>query len=321
MADPRFFDNRGPFSLKQIADHAQCQLHDSKSGDIKISDVAALDAANANQLSFFDNIKYKKKFESSKAGACIVHPKMQEFAPKGMHCLISETPYKSYALAAQFFYPENPKRQETYIADTAVIDPTASVGKGCVIEDYVVIGKGVQIGDHCWIAAQSTITHAIIGDHVRIHTGAKIGQDGFGFALGQDGYTAVPQLGRVIIEDHVNIGANTCIDRGAGPDTVIGQGSIIDNLVQIAHNVKIGKGCVIVAQVGISGSTQVGDYTIVGGQAGMAGHLKIGKGVQVAAQSGVTKDIPDGEKIVGFPARPMTEFWREMAKLKKLLSK
>lgn len=321
MADPRFFDNQGPFTLRQIADHAACELVEDDGADTAISDVAPLDIAAEGHLAFLDNVKYKKTFETTKATACIIRPEMVGHAPKGLCCLISDKPYKSYALAAQLFYPLRNNAELSDISPSAIIDDTATIGKGCIIEAGVVIGRGVTIGDYCWIGANVTITHAVIGDYVRIHTGVRIGQDGFGFALDPTGYEPVPQLGRVIIGDHVNIGANTCIDRGAGPDTVIGQGSIIDNLVQIGHNVRIGKGCVIVSQVGISGSTEIGDYTILGGQVGIAGHLKIGRGVQVAAQSGVTKDVKNGEKIVGFPARPMGEYWREMAKLKKLLSK
>jgi len=321
MADPRFFDNQGPFTLHHIADHAECRLVDGSGADIQIFDVAPLDVAGEGDLSFLDNIKYKAVFENTRAIACIISSEMMERAPKGMYCLVSDKPYKSYALAAQLFYPLREGTKNSDISPYAVIADTATIGKGCIIEAGVVIGKGVKIGDFCWIGANVTISYAVIGDHVRIHTGVRIGQDGFGFALDPSGYVPVPQLGRVIIGDHVNIGANSCIDRGSGPDTIIGQGCLIDNLVQIGHNVKIGKGCVVVAQVGISGSTEIGDYTILGGQVGVAGHLKIGRRVQIAAQSGVTKNVGDGEKIVGFPARPMREYWREMAKLKKLLSK
>lgn len=320
MADPRFFHNEGPFTLKEIADRCLCSLKDQSRGNTEVTDVSPLHKAGAGHLSFLDNIKYKEAFAASKAAACIVHPDLADQAPSGMICLLSDKPYKSYALAAQLFYPY-PESGKTVIHESAIIADNAKLGEGCVIEAGVVIGEGVTIGDHVWIGANVTISHAVIGDHVRIHTGTRIGQDGFGFALDPAGYIPVPQLGRVMIEDRVNIGANTCIDRGSGPDTLIGQGCIIDNLVQIGHNVKIGKGCVIVSQVGISGSTEIGDYTVIGGQGGLAGHLKIGSGVQIAAQSGVTKDIPDGEKVVGFPARSTTEFWREMARLKKLLSK
>lgn len=299
MADPRFHGNQGPFSLSEIAALIGCDVKDADK-DIKISDVAPLDKAEPGQLSFLDNVKYKDQLSICNATVCILHPKMLPDAPEGLIALVTEKPYKAYAMVAQLFYP-SPKG--------AFIHPTA------VIEDNVILGKNCHIGAHV------TISHAILGDNVRIHNGARIGQDGFGFAIDETGCVPVPQLGRVQIEDNVNIGANTCIDRGASGDTIIGAGTIIDNLCQIAHGVVIGKGCIIVSQVGISGSTRIGDYCVFGGQSGVAGHLNIGTGVQIGAQSGVTKDVESGKKMMGFPARPIREFWREMAQIKKLLSK
>ena len=319
MVDHSFHSNQGPFTIADIAKLAQCEF-DAQYADVSVKDVASLSDATDGHITFLDNVKYKSQLSDTKATACILHPDMADQAPDGVICLTSKSPYKSYALAATAFYPY-PKTADTSIHSSAVVSESATIGKGCIIEANTVIGDNVQIGDCCHIGANVTISHTVIGCCVRIHNGARIGQDGFGFALDPTGYVPVPQLGRVVIEDHANIGANTCIDRGAGPDTVIGAGSIIDNLVQIGHNVKIGKGCVIVSQAGISGSTEIGDYVVLGGQAGVAGHLKIGTAVQVGAQSGVTKDLKPGEKVMGFPARPIKEFWREMARIKKLLSK
>ena len=161
----------------------------------------------------------------------------------------------------------------------------------------------------------------MIGSYSRLYPGVRVGQDGFGFAIDPAGHVKVPQLGRVIIEEHVEIGANTTIDRGAGPDTVIGQGTWIDNLVQIGHNVKIGRGCIIVSQVGISGSTVLGDFVAVGGQVGIAGHLQIGSGVRIAAQSGIMKDIPAGDEVMGSPAVPIRQYMKQVAFLKRLVKK
>ncbi len=314
MPDPRFFTQPQSKSLATIASLSGASLANASDGDFVINDVAPLDTASDTHLSFLDNKKFKDKFRATKAGACFVHPDMIELAPPHTRLLISKSPYKSYALAAQALYPQN---IEVGISPLASIHPTADIDPTTTIEPFVVIGAGVKIGAHCVIRSHTTITHAIIGDHVHIYSGARIGQDGFGFAIDPSGYVKVPQLGRVIIEGHNEIGANTTIDRGAMSDTIIGMGTWIDNLVQIGHNVRIGKGCIIVAQVGIAGSTTIGDYSMFGGQSGVAGHLNIGSMVKVAAQSGVTRDIPDREEWMGYPAQPMKSFLRQVAHLNK----
>ena len=187
-----------------------------------------------------------------------------------------------------------------------------------MIGPNVVVGPDVRIGRDCAIGANSTVLCALIGDRVILHPGVRVGQDGFGFAMGPGGHLKVPQIGRVVIQDDVEIGANATIDRGANRDTVIGQGTKIDNLVQIAHNVVIGRNCVIVSQVGISGSCELGDFVAIGGQAGLAGHLKIGMGAQIGASSGLMNDVPAGQRWIGAPAKPIKEFWREIAALGKL---
>lgn len=318
MADPRFFQKNDAVSLNDLAEIVQCPLGAGVDGARLVSDVAPLQTAGADDVSFLDNARYKEAFFVSKAGVCIVSEAMAKHAPDGMICLISASPYRSYALAAQYFYPAS---QEEMISPQAHVDPSANIGIGCVIEAGAVIGSNVEIGDHCRIGANAVISHALIGAHVSIYRGACIGQDGFGFAIDPKGFVKVPQLGRVVIGDHVEIGANTTIDRGAGPDTVIGQGTWIDNLVQIGHNVQIGKGCVIVSQVGISGSTVLEDYVMIGGQGGLAGHLHIGTGAQIAAQSGVMRDIPAGESHMGSPSMPIKQFMRQVAILKRMLKK
>lgn len=334
MADPKFHIVTAPKSLKEIAEIADADLQDNNSADIVIEDVASLDQASNKQISFLDNIKYKDSFAKTKAVACIVAPEMAQYAPKGCHLLTTENPYKAYALVAQAFYPANHPPAE--ISDQAHVHPTAQIAEGCIIEAGAVIAEGVELGDNCWIEANAVVgrnvqigkdchigpnaslSHAVIGQGTRIYPGARIGQDGFGFAIDPAGHVKVPQLGRVIIGDHVEIGANTCIDRGAGPDTVIGDGTWIDNSVQIGHNVKIGKGCVIVAQAGIAGSATLEDYVVVAAQGGVAGHLTIGTGAQIAAQSGIMQDVPAGEKVMGSPALPIKQHLRQIALLKKL---
>ena len=319
MADSRFHHNKGPFTVGDIAALIGCDIaaNDKK---VALNDVAPLDKAGQGHLTFLDNAKYKTQLPDTKATACILAPKMVEHAPEGLICLVTDKPYKAYAKAAQYFYGIE-RNSETTIHPSAIIAENAQIGAGVLIEAGSIIGDNVIIGDQCHIGSHVTISHSIIGQAVRIHNGVRIGQDGFGFAIDETGCLPVPQLGRVLIEDHVNIGANTCIDRGSGPDTVIGAGSIIDNLVQIGHNVRIGKGCIIVSQVGIAGSTRIEDYCVLGGQVGVAGHLNVGKGSQIAAQSGVSFDVPAGSKLMGYPAKPIRDFWREVSYLKKRLSK
>ncbi len=337
MADPRFFRRAGPFTLGDLAQRCGATLSDPSSANRKIADVAPLASAGGEELSFLDNRKYLSALANSAAGACILAPDLSERAPAGMALLLSSTPYKSYALAAQAFYPED--RGKAEIADSAVIDDTARIGEGCAVGAGAVIGPRAEIGAGCrvgpnavigeavvvgadtMIGANASLSHCMIGARVVIYPGVRIGQPGFGFAIDPAGHVKVPQLGRVIVEDDVEIGANATVDRGAGPDTVIGAGAMIDNLVQIGHNVRIGRGCVIAAQVGMSGSTELGEMVVMGGQGGLAGHLKIGAGAQIAAQSGVIRDLAPGERVMGTPARPLRRFFREIAILERLAGK
>lgn len=339
MADPRFFQKSKGFSISEIAEISGCAFSDAVDPNFVLDDVAPLHNAEKNHLSFLDNVKYKGDFLTTKAGACFISPTMEEFAPADTICLITSTPYKAYALAAQAFYPEEYTADNTHVADTAAIDETAYIGAfvtighhvtiGCNvvigehtrIESNTVIEDNVKIGAHCRIGSNVTVSHALIADHVRLYPGVRVGQDGFGFAISPTGHVKVPQLGRVILEDHVEIGANTTIDRGAGPDTVIGQGTWIDNLVQIGHNVTIGRGCVIVAQVGISGSARIEDYVAIGGQVGIAGHITLGMGARIGAQAGVISDVPGGQEYLGSPAFPKSQFFRQVAALNRLIKK
>lgn len=335
MADPRFFTRAGPYTLAQLAAHSGAELGPGADPEQSVVDVAPLDAADRSQLSFLDNKKYLPAFKASAAGAAVVHPSLAEQAPAGMALLLSRTPYKAYALCAQLFYPR--QALSGLVSPAAHIDPSASLGAGCevgpgaVIEAHAqigarcriganaVIGRHVVIGDDCVIGANATLSHSLIGARVTIYPGACLGQDGFGFAMDPRGHVRVPQLGRVVVEDDVEIGANVTIDRGAGPDTVIGRGTMIDNLVQIGHNVHLGAGCVIVAQSGISGSTRLENHVVLAAQAGLTGHLKIGAGARIAAQSGVMRDIEPGGEVGGSPAVPMRQWLRQTAMLARLV--
>lgn len=335
MADPRFFRVAGPFSLQQLAEIAGAEIVGETAPDALFTDVAPLGTAGPNDVGFLDNRRYLEEFSRSKAGACIVRPDAAASAPSAMALLLTAEPYQAYALVAQAFYPT--LAPDAAIAPSASVDASAVLGDGCRIEPGAVIGAGAELGQRCLIEANAVVgagvvlgddcrigpcvslAHCLIGARAILHAGVRVGQDGFGFALGPEGHIKVPQLGRVIIEDDVEIGANTTLDRGTGPDTVIGTGTKIDNLVQIAHNVQLGRGCVVVSQVGISGSTKVGDFVMMGGQAGLTGHLRIGSGARIAAQSGVMRDVGPGATIAGSPAMPAKEYWRQMAALSRLV--
>ena len=334
MADPRFFTRSSPLTLGQLVELSGATLSDESAAARQVSDVAPLSDATGEHLSFLDNKKYAGHFKSTKAAACFVRPEMVEHAPAGLICLITKNPYRAYAMAAQAFYPQ-PKVQ-AFVAPSAIVDASATVGADCHIGHGAVIGANVVIGARCRIGARAVIedgvtigddttiganvylTHSVIGNKVTIYPGAVIGRPGFGFAMDATGFISVPQLGRVLIEDGVEIGANATIDRGAGPDTIIGQGTRIDNLVQIGHNVQTGRNCVIVAQTGISGSTRLGDFVMTGGQAGLAGHLSIGAGAKIAAQSGIMRDVQAGAELMGSPAVPIKQFMRQVAIMSKM---
>ena len=337
MADPRFFDRAGPYSLDALAALSGATLHDPGDGRRVFGDVAPVETAGPDDVTFLDNRKYVDAFARSRAGAAFVDQRLVGKAPAGMALLLARDPYKAFARAAQAFYPPKPVIPKR--ARSAIIDPTATVPPDCAIAAHVVIeagvrigarcqigpnttiASGVELGEDCRIGANVTLSHCLVGARVVLHPGVRIGQPGFGFAPDPQGPVKIPQLGRVIIGDDVDIGANTTIDRGAGPDTVIGAGTMIDNLVQIGHNAVVGRGCVLAGQVGISGSTRFGDFVMAGGQAGFAGHLSIGSGARIAAQSGVMRDIAPGETVCGTPAVPIALFMRQVAILQRLAKK
>lgn len=337
MADPRFFDRVGPFTLAALAAIGKAEIPASADQTWRITDVARLEDAQPDQISFFDNIKYRDQLRKTNAGACLVSPDFVGEVPAHTIALVTKTPYKAYALIAQAFYPQ--PRPASIVHASALVHPSAKIGSNVTLEagahigenveigddswigPYAVIGRGVKLGQGCIVGAHATLSHALIGAHVRIYPGARIGQDGFGFAIDPTGHVKVPQLGRVIIDDGVEIGANTAIDRGAVGDTHIGAGAWIDNLVQIGHNVKIGRGCVLVAQVGVAGSTVLEDFVVLAGQAGIAGHLTIGMGSRIAAQSGIMRDVPARTDMMGSPAMPIKQHLRQVALLNRLLKR
>jgi len=334
LADERFYQKSGPYTLQDLAVFCGATLGAKVDPHQVIAGVAPLHKAGEGHISCFHNPKYVEQFKQTKATACLVSPEHAHHAPKGLVILLSSKPYRAYGQIAALFYP--PVKKESHISPQATIHSTAKVGKNCHISPFTVIGAhakigdgceigahtviedGVELGKECWVASHVTISHAILGKRVVIKSGARIGQKGFGFHMDEEGHLNIPQLGRVVIGDDVEIGANTTIDRGSDADTIIGCGVRIDNLVQIAHNVQIGENSVIVAQAGLAGSTQLGRFVIVAGQVGIAGHLSIGDGVKIAAQSGVMRDIDKGETVAGSPCVPVRNWHRQTIALKKL---
>jgi UDP-3-O-[3-hydroxymyristoyl] glucosamine N-acyltransferase len=331
IGDERFFARSGPYPLATVAKAAGGTALDV---DLLLTGVAPLQAAGPSEVSFLDNRRYASVLEKTSAGAVIVHPEMAARVPAGTVPIVTTAPYEGWARVAALFHPAPPVspgiHPSAIVEEGARVDPSAEIGPFSVIEagaeigarcklgPHVAIGRGVVIGPDCRIGAHASVSHTIMGARVYLYPGARIGQEGFGFAATKDGFLTVPQLGRVILEDDVEVGANSTIDRGSTRDTVIGAGSRLDNLVQIAHNVRLGRCCVIVAQVGIAGSTVIEDFVQIGGQAAIAGHLTIERGAKIGAQAGVMSDVPPGAILVGSPARPRQEFFRQVAILKRM---
>jgi UDP-3-O-[3-hydroxymyristoyl] glucosamine N-acyltransferase len=337
MDHPGFFRREGPFALEDVASYVKGRIAHAADGKVMISDVKALDDAGEGHISFFDNRKYLAQLGASKGSACLIAEAFLDRVPPSMACIVVPQPYHAFAMALRLFYPdaltsrtaemsmgEGPIHATARIGEgvriepNAVVGPEAIVGEGTIIAAGALVGYRCVVGKDCYIGPSVSLTHTLIGDRAIIHAGVRIGQDGFGFAMGKEGHLKVPQIGRVIIGDDVEIGANTTIDRGALKDTRIGMGTKIDNLVQIGHNVVVGRHCILVGQCGIAGSTVLGDFAVLGGQAGLAGHLTVGSGAQLAGNSAAMHSIPAGERWAGTPAKKMEQFARELAVVKRL---
>ncbi len=325
MPDSRFFDSRGPIPLQELAALAGAEIV-RPTKTVAVRQVAPLGRAERDCVSFVGERKFLEPFLATRAGACFAPPALVESAPEGCAVLVTPEPQAAYALAAAFLHhprvhpPESPAihpdaeiEEGVVLCHGVVVGPGAKIGRGTEIAANAVIGPGVAIGRDCRVGANATVGFALIGDRVRLLPGAVIGAAGFGVAASASGAMDAPQLGRVIIQDGVTIGACSCVDRGAFDDTVIGENTKLDNLVQIGHNVRIGRNCVLAAQAGIAGSVTIGDGAQFGGKAGCGDHLTIGDRTRLAAGALTMRDIPDGETWCGMPAKPIRRFMREIA--------
>lgn len=333
MADIVFYKNAGPKTIGEIAEISHAELVSEGKENETIQNVCSMETAGKGDICFFYDKKSKAKAAEIKASACITIKELANLIPDGVIVLVSDNPKLSFIELTTAFYSEfKPQSgieksaviaqtakigKDCYIGHNVVIEDDVVIGDNCVIEANAVIGKGCQVGNNCRIGSNASIAYCLMGNDCYIYTGARIGQDGFGFSVVNGRHQRIPQIGRVIIGNDVEVGANTCIDRGALDDTIIGNGCRIDNLVQIAHNDKIGNYCILVAQTGIAGSCTFGDYVVCGGQTGFADHLTVGSGAQIGAQSGVMRDIEPGAIVMGSPTVPFKDFMRQVAFLQK----
>jgi UDP-3-O-[3-hydroxymyristoyl] glucosamine N-acyltransferase len=338
------FFRRGPgLSVADIVALTGAEPRGDVSMGDRIDGIAPLETAGPRDLAFIEQPKFETHLASTQAGVCLVAERFAGKVPAGVNVLVAKSPYSSFVAVGHALFPQALRPSSLFEAEGiagdatvhptarlendvtvetgAVIGPRVEIGAGSMIGPLAVIGPDSRIGRGCTIGAGAVITNALIGDRVILHSGCRIGQDGYGYHPGPKGLQKVAQVGRVIIQDDVEIGANSTIDRGSMRDTVIGEGTKIDNLVQIAHNVVIGRHCIVVSQTGISGSVTVGDGAMLGGQTGIADNRTIGEGAQIAAQAGVMTDVPDGGRWGGTPAQPLREFFRNQVALQKLIEK
>ena len=339
MMEPGFFEPPRPVTVAEIARLTEAKL---AGGDPerRIAGIAPLDSAQPMHLSFFESKRFADALATTRAGACFCVEAHVGLVPPGTAALVTPSPHKAFAVAASRLYPAATRPQALMggegispaasvhatarveagatVEAGAVVGPAAEIGRGTLVAAGAVIGEGVRIGRDAAIGPNATVIHALVGNRLTLHPGVRVGQDGFGYVPGPAGHLKVPQIGRVIIQDDVEIGAGTAIDRGAIRDTVIGEGTKIDNLVQVGHNVSIGRHCILVAQTGIAGSSTLEDYVVLGARVGINTSVTIGEGAQIAGTSIVHGDVPPGARWGGTPAKPVKLWFREMKLLEQM---
>ena len=342
MAQPIFFDRPPSSTLADVAALTDALLVDPARGGQEVRGLASLDKAGPMHLTFFDNAKYAGLLASTKAGACLVNSRFEAEVPAHVAVLRAVRPFIEFVKVARHLHADTLRPQSwfgvTGIAPSAVIDSSAHLEDGVIVDPLAVIGPGVEIGAgtvigagaviganvrigrDCHVGPRTSIQCALIGNNVLIHSGCSIGQDGFGFvAIETEGHLKVPQTARVLIQNDVEIGAGCTIDRGSLRDTVIGEGTKIDNQVQIGHNVTIGRHCLLAAQIGLAGSLTIGDNVALGAKVGINNHVSIGDGAQVTAMSAVKDDIPANERWGGYFAKPTRQWFREIVAVERLV--
>lgn len=331
MPDPRFFEDLGPITLSDLSELGGARLTENADLSRTIDRAAPLWSAGADAVSFFADRRHVAEAQATSAGACFVSEVLADQLAPSCIRLVTPDAQAAWARAASHLHRARRPRAQAVsvhpsarlgdrvtICPGAVVGEAAEIGSGCEIGPNAVLGPGVKLGEDCIIGPNASVGFALLGARVRVGAGAVLGEAGFGVAGSRVGAVDVPQLGRVIVEDDVSIGACSCIDRGAYEDTVIGAGTKIDNLVQVAHNCRVGRNVVLAGQAGLSGSVEVGDGVQMGGGVGIADHVTIGAGASVAGGSGVMHDIPAGETWAGAPARPIRRWLREYAWLGKM---
>jgi len=340
MSDPCFFVPARTFTVAEIAGLTGASIVEAGTGDAVVDGIAALSDGGPGRIVFAEGKANGRLLASLQAAALLCTADLAPLAPAGVAVLVTPAPQRAFALVGRLLFPEAAMpvavTGETGVSDRAhvaasamlepgvvveagaVVGPGAAIGAGTVVAPNAVIGRECRIGRDCYIGSAATVQYALLGNRVIVHSGARIGQDGFGFVFGRAGPERMPQVGRVVIQDNVEIGANSTVDRGALTDTVIGENTKIDNLVQVAHNVRIGRNCVIAGLSGISGSVKIGDNVMVAGGVGLADHLSVGDGARLAARSGFMHDVPAGEVWAGYPAKPIGQAMREIALLTRL---